>query len=87
MAAPAWLKKYLKMKPEVTKIYDELDAYREFCVTHGYVFDEAHLNNEKTPWGEWQRVLAGKHPKDNWSPYPKSERREFRPNNRSPRRY
>ena len=63
MAAPAWLKKYLKMKPEVSKIYEDLENYREFCVKQGYVFDEAHLYNEKTPWGEWQRVLAGKFPR------------------------
>jgi hypothetical protein len=79
--AAAWLKKYLKMKPEVTKIYDDLDSYREFCVTYGYVFNEAHLYNSKTPWGEFERVKAGKHPKDNWSPHPRTERREFRPQN------
>jgi hypothetical protein len=89
MAAPAWLKKYLKMKPEVSKIYEDLENYREFCVKQGYVFDEAHLYNEKTPWGEWQRVLAGKYPKDNWSPHPKPERSNFRPrdNNYRPNRY
>jgi len=64
--AASWLKKYLTMKPEINQIYDDLDAYREFCVKQGYNFDERHLYHEKTPWGEWQRVLNGKRPKDNW---------------------
>jgi hypothetical protein len=64
--AKDWMKKYLTMKPEVSKIFDDLEAYREFCKEQGYNFNEAHLYNEKTPWGEMQRVLAGKHPKDNW---------------------
>jgi hypothetical protein len=89
MSHPKWLEKYLRMKPEVANIYDDLDAYKEFCIKQGYVFDEAHLYHEKTPWGEFQRVLAGKYPKDNWSPHPKPERTNFRPrdNNYRSNRY
>ena len=76
------LKKYLRMSREVTNLFDDLDEYLVFCKKQGYVYDEAHHYNEKTPWGEMQRVKAGKHPKDNWSPYPK-ERRVFTP--RDPR--
>ena len=76
------LEKYFRMTREVRNIFDELDDYLEFCKKQGYVFDEAHLGNEKTPWGEWQRVKAGKHPKDNWSPFPK-EKREFKPRARN----
>lgn len=71
--AQEWLKKYLRLKPEVNQLFDDLEEYKEFCVKQGYVYDEAHLYNEKTPWGEMQRVKNGKHPKDNWSPYPKKE--------------
>jgi hypothetical protein len=71
--AQEWLKKYLRMKPEVTTLFDDLEEYKEFCIKQGYVYDEAHLYNEKTPWGEMVRVKNGKHPKDNWSPYPKRE--------------
>ena len=70
--AAKWLKKYLTMKPEVTQIFDELDKYREFCVTYGYPYDERHLYNEKTPWGEFDRARRGKWPKMNW--YAKKER-------------
>ena len=68
--AQEWLKKYLRIKPEVTAIFDDLKEYLEF------------FRKQKTPWGELQRVKAGKHPKDNWSPYPK-ERREFKPRDRN----
>lgn len=70
--AANWLKKYMKMKPEVTQLFDDLDAYREFCVKYGYVFDEKHLYNEHTPWGEFNRVQKGKYPRNNW--YAKKER-------------
>lgn len=48
--AQEWLTKYLRIKPEVHEIFDELEGYLEFCKKQGYVFDEAHLGNEKTPW-------------------------------------
>ena len=78
MAKPEWLNKYLRLRPEVRDLFDELEEYLTFCKRQGYVYDENHLYNEKTPWGEMQRVKAGKHPKDNWSPYPK-EKRDFKP--------
>lgn len=61
------LKKYLRLKPEVKSIFDDLNEYLDFCKTYGYVYNEAHLYNEKTAWGEMQRVKRGKTPKDNWS--------------------
>ena len=73
-----YLKKYFRMTKDVSNIFDDLEEYLEFCKKQGYVYDESHLYNEKTPWGEFQRVKNGKHPKDNWSPYPK-EKREFKP--------
>ena len=70
--AANWLKKYFKMKPEVTQIFDDLEKYKQFCVDYGYVYDEKHLYNDKTPWGEFDRVQKGKYPKMNW--YAKKER-------------
>jgi len=66
MAQPAWVKKYLRMKPEVTKIFDALDEYREFCVKHGFYFNEADLYKEHSPYGDLQRTKRGKYPRDNW---------------------
>lgn len=70
--AAKWLKKYLTMKPEVNQIFDDLDNYRVFCVEYGYPYDERHLYNEKTPWGEFDRSRRGKYPRNNW--YTKKER-------------
>ena len=47
MANPKWLNKYLTMKPEVSQIYDDLESYKEFCIDHGRVFNEAALYNER----------------------------------------
>jgi hypothetical protein len=58
-----WLKKYLVMKPEVKNIFNDLEEYLAFCKQYGYVFNEGHLYNNKTPWGIMQQ---GVEPKDNW---------------------
>lgn len=47
MAQPKWLEKYLRMKPEVNQILDDLEKYKEFCVSHGRPFNEAALYNER----------------------------------------
>jgi hypothetical protein len=39
------LQKYLRMKPEVTALFNDLDEYLEFCKKQGYVYDESHLYN------------------------------------------
>ena len=52
------LKKYLVMKQEVRNIFQDLEEYLVFCKKQGYVYDEAHLYNEKTPWGEFLKAMA-----------------------------
>ena len=69
--AAKWLKKYLTMKPEVNQIFDDLEKYREFCVQYGHPFDERHLYNEKTPWGDFQRGMKVREPINMW--YAKKE--------------
>lgn len=59
-------KKYLVMKPEVTRIFDELDQFKQFCVEYGFVFNEANLGNEYSPYGDFKRWQNGKMPRDNW---------------------
>ena len=66
MAQPAWIKKYLRMKPEVENIFNTLDEYRDFCVRQGYFFDESDLGNERSPYGDYMRTKRGKWPRDNW---------------------
>ena len=66
MALQNWVKKYLRTKPEVSKIFDDLDEYRTFCVDQGYIFNEADLYNERSPYGDFVRTKKGKWPRDNW---------------------
>lgn len=50
---PKWLPKYLRMTPEVTKIYNDLDAWLNYCRFRMIKFDEADLY--KSPeYKEWQ---------------------------------
>ena len=43
MAHPRWLNKYLTIKPEVHKIYDDLDAWLNYCRFNLTKFDPADL--------------------------------------------
>jgi len=43
------------MKKAVSQIFDDLDAYRNFCREFGRVFDEAHLYKEKSPYTDFLR--------------------------------
>lgn len=61
MASPAWLKKYLTMKPEVVKIFDDLERYHDFCRFELRDFNPAHLydkNNEN-----YRTFLDGNRPR------------------------
>jgi hypothetical protein len=31
MAQPKWIEKYLRMKPEVERLFDDLEGYKDFC--------------------------------------------------------
>ena len=57
----------IKTNPVVAEIFDDLDSYREFCVDQGWVFDEAHLyNNKVTAWKQYQRYTENKPVRNNW---------------------
>ncbi len=53
MAQPVWLNKYLRMSPEVTKIYNDLDAWLNYCRFRMIKFDEADLY-KSVEYREWQ---------------------------------
>ena len=72
------LQKYLVMKPEVRNIFEDLEVYKQFCIDYGYVYDERHLYNERSPYGEFVRYTKGKEPWDHWRS-PRRERNDFRP--------
>jgi hypothetical protein len=43
MAQPKWLEKYLRLKPEVNKIFDDLEGYKDYCKLNMLKFDERDL--------------------------------------------
>jgi hypothetical protein len=43
MAQPAYIQKTLKMKPEVTKIFDDLDAWLDHCRFNLLPFNPADM--------------------------------------------
>jgi len=59
--------KNIKSNPKVQQIFDDLEKYREFCSSHGYIFDEAELYNSKSfSYRQFQRHVTGKPAKDQW---------------------
>ena len=52
-----------KTNSKVVEIFVALDAYREFCVEYGYVFNEAHLNDMNSyQWRNYKKFVDGKEP-------------------------
>lgn len=43
MAHPKFIEKHLRMKPEVSKIFDDLEMYKEYCKDNMLKFDERDL--------------------------------------------
>jgi len=61
MAQPAWLDKYLTMKPEVVKIFDDLDNYLDFCRFELCDFNPADLYRKDST--NYQSYLNSKRPR------------------------
>lgn len=56
---PKYIEKHLTMKPEVSRIFDDLDAYREFCRENMLKFDERDLyKSDQYKKFEKQRILG-----------------------------
>jgi hypothetical protein len=55
MAQPKWLNKYLVMKPEVNKIFADLEAWHDFCRLELINFDQKDLYKSKA-YKDWQRT-------------------------------
>lgn len=54
MAHPNYIQKTLVMKPEVTKLFDDLEAWLDHCRFELIKFDERDLYKSKE-YKEWQR--------------------------------
>jgi len=50
---PVWLKKYLRMSPEVRQIFNDLDAWLNYCRFRMIKFDPADLYRS-VEYKEWQ---------------------------------
>lgn len=82
MAQPKWLEKYLRMKPDVEQIFDDLDQFRNFCVDFGHQFDESNLYNYRAQsFQDFMRRKEGKWVRNQWFAKPGEERKTFRPRN------
>ena len=49
--AEKWLEKYLRMKPEVNRIYDDLDQYKDWCRINMFKYDEKDIYRSE----QWRR--------------------------------
>lgn len=43
MAQPKWMEKYLRMKPEVDRIFKDLEGYKDYCRMNMLKYDEKDL--------------------------------------------
>ena len=55
MAQPKWLAKYLTMKPEVSKIFNDLETWHDHCRFEMIDYNPADLYKSKA-YKDWQRT-------------------------------
>jgi hypothetical protein len=55
MAQPKWLDKYLVTKPEVNKIFNDLEAWHDHCRLELIDYNPADLYRSKA-YKDWQRT-------------------------------
>lgn len=64
MAHPAYIQKTLIMKPEVTKIYDDLEAFHDYCRFELLPFEPANLYNRKSEvWNQYYNANRPRKPR------------------------
>ena len=52
---------------KTANIFNDLEGYLNFCRSYGYKYDESDLYNQRSyPYRQYQKLLAGKEPKDMW---------------------
>jgi len=52
---------YFENRPDVVKIFDDLEAYHNFCRLEMFPFDESHLYNRES-WA-WRNFEKSRRPK------------------------
>ena len=54
--------------PRAEQVWNDLEAYRDFCRDYGYVFREEDLYNMRTyPFQQFNKFRNGKNCKDQWA--------------------
>lgn len=57
----------VKSNPKVQAIFDDLEAFRDFCRDFGYRYNEADLYNWKSyAFQQFNKFMSGKPAKDMW---------------------
>ena len=64
MAQPAWLNKYLTMKPDTERVFDDLDSYLDFCRFELRDFNPAHLYDKSNQ--NYRAFLDSQRPRKDW---------------------
>lgn len=60
-------KKNTRRDQNLEQIWEDLEAYRNFCRDFGYKFDEKDLYNMRTyPFQQFNKFRNGKNCKDQW---------------------
>ena len=59
MAQPKWLDKYLTMKPEVSKLFDDIEAWHDHCRFEMIDFNPADLYKSKA-YKDWVYYSNGR---------------------------
>jgi len=56
-----------KKNPRTEQVWRDLDAYKAFCVSHGYKFNEQDLYDmKKYPFQQYNKFRNGKNCKNQW---------------------
>ena len=56
-----------KSNPRVTEIFEDLEAYQEFCQEYGYRYNESDLYNFKSyAWQQFNKWHQGKNARNMW---------------------
>lgn len=62
---------YFENRPDVVKIFEDLEAYHDYCRIELFPFDESHLYNRES-WA-WRNFEKSKRPKKSFN----GERKPF----------
>lgn len=55
------------MSNQISKIFDDLEKFHDFCVEYGYRFDESNLYNMRNyAFQQFMKYAGGKHAKNMW---------------------